>query len=105
MLIIVTSLSSDEQNIIYIFGGPNTQEGKFEDEWGNPDMQGWECIDLPLDVSTHWHLSTFNSEGFVGPLNNHVLWCGSSEYECNDEPAPGYGNDWEDCIDWFGSVH
>jgi len=103
LLILPTAAISQDR--VYLYGGPDTCEGKFEDEYGLPDMQGWECEDLSINNFSYWHISTFSAEGFTGPPDsNHVLWCGSEDYECEGQPAPGYGNSWNECIDWYGEV-
>ena len=42
----VWSASKAAQDTFYIYGGPNSQEGRFETASGDPDAQGWTGVDL-----------------------------------------------------------
>ena len=80
----------------YLYGGPGTSEGKFQDATGLiPDLQDWTTVDR-TEQETYWQVSTWqaanlndNGEG------NRAYWCGrSAEQEPGWAAAPGYGNGW-----------
>jgi hypothetical protein len=80
----------------YLYGGPGTNQGRFEGPDGrSPDRQGWIGVDL-TDVPTYWQVSTFNAAN----LNNHgvgnlAAWCGQTAVQQPSwTSAPGYGNSW-----------
>lgn len=91
-----------------LFGGPGTLEGKFENENGEPDRQGWTTRDDTAPTSNDfWQVSGFraaNLDTTVG--GNHAWWCGRPEYPaCNPgDPVGGYGNNWNAVLAWGRAV-
>jgi len=69
----------------YVLGGPDSIEGKFEDEFGNPQWNGWTSVDLTFSPDTFWNVSDFNVVN-----GNYSMWCGTT-FAGGDQ---GYGNSW-----------
>jgi hypothetical protein len=74
---------------VYVIGGPDRQDGRFEDAAGNPDWMGWTSVDFTGSTADNaWHVDDV-----------HVL-SGVYSMVCGTEvPRPegydfGYGNDW-----------
>jgi hypothetical protein len=87
---------------LFVYGGPGTNEGKFQDPSGIiPDRQGWTGVD-ETDLPTIWQRSQFNAEN----LNDHgagnwAMWCGQDESQSPGwVAAPGYGNSWNAILIW-----
>ncbi len=97
------------RDTVYILGGPDRPDGKFQDPESPalPDPQGWagwtEWPDPSLPDS-YWHIDTFNAE-LLDPDHdpNHAMWCGMVFDTC-DPPNPGYGNSWDESLEWYGTV-
>jgi FlgD Ig-like domain len=104
----VSQLEKAVVDTIYLLGGPDQWEGKFEDAAGNPDWHGWTHQDASVPKSTdHWHVSTYWAAG----LNGHSD--GNLALVCVDESLPacttpdtvgGTGNSWVDDAEWSGAV-
>jgi hypothetical protein len=92
-----SSLSKAAQDTVFLYGGPGTKEGKFQDVNGVfPDLQGWEGSDI-TDLPSRWSVSTWNAENLGGHgAGNHAMWCGV------DDPSfahsPGYGDGWNEIL-------
>lgn len=91
---------------LYLLGGPGVLSGKFQTEAGLPDRQGWTGMDLNQEEDLYWQVSTFSAaELDPGTPGNHAWWCGDVFEPCNDDdPAEGYGNNWIQYLDWYGTV-
>lgn len=91
---------------LIVFGGPGTLEGKFQHADGSPDRQGWEGIDYTIGPDQAWQLATFNAANLdPGTPDNHAWWCGDIFESCDpDDPAEGYGNDWNVALSWSAPV-
>lgn len=90
---------------VYLYGGPGSLEGKFEDPTGTlPDTQGWLTVDR-TQVATFWHTSTFNAGNFTGGPGNKALWSGVEAGTPGYPNAPGYGNSWNDIIIFSQAVN
>jgi hypothetical protein len=88
---------------VYLFGGPGSVEGSFEDALGAPQWHGWTSVDLTEGTpEAYWQRSTFNAENLNGNgPGNYAMWCGrSAEQEPGWVAAPGYGNDWDAPLQW-----
>ncbi len=89
-----------------LYGGPGSLEGKFQDINGIvPDAQGWFGVDL-TDRPNLWQLSTFCASNLNdGGPGNTAVWAGQSALQ---EPGwatpPGYGNSWNEFIEWRATV-
>jgi hypothetical protein len=91
---------------VYLIGGPGQLSGKFEDDLGQPDSQGWVGVDWTEPPGAHWHVDTFQAANLdPGEPTNHAWWCGEMLTSCGGaDPAGGYGNDWRDWLEWYGTV-
>ena len=91
---------------IYLLGGPDRLDGKFETADGEPDWHGWIGVDMQAQTSPHWHVDTYNCAGLDSLTpGNHAWWCGQYwEDDCETEDFGGYGNEWLAYLDWFGTV-
>jgi hypothetical protein len=89
----------------YVFGGPGSAEGRFEDAQGNYDTQGWIYIWCTPD-DEFWQVSTFMAENLNGHGGgNHALWAGqTAEQQPDWVNPPGYGNDWRAAAEWTAQV-
>jgi FlgD Ig-like domain len=91
-------LSKAPTDTFYLYGGPGTNEGKFQAVVGPiAERQGWIGVDL-TDKPVYWQVSTFNAEnlGGHGPGNN-AAWSGQTTVQQpNWISAPGYGDSWND---------
>ena len=87
---------------IYLMGGPDRGDGKFQDDLNAsiPDWEGWTSIDLTTSDASRWHIDPFNS-----PTATNALWCGEIFVPCGGtDTAEGYGNGYQEFINWYGSV-
>lgn len=88
---------------IYLYGGPGSQEGRFEDAVGQPDWQGWTSIDYTDDPDQpFWQRSEFNAANLHdNGAGNHAMWCGKSAEQVSGwATPPGYGNGWDAQLQW-----
>jgi len=88
---------------VYLYGGPGSSEGKFQNAINPtlPDDQGWVGVDLTTSSFSKWQVSTFNS-----PDGTDAAWCGELLPPCpggTDTPE-GYGNNWQENLVWYGTV-
>lgn len=80
-------------------------QGQFNTLSWFPELQGWTSVDL-TEVAPHWHVSTFNASTLDGAFSpNHAMWSGVPAGTSGFTSAPGYGNNWNDQMDWFGQVN
>lgn len=98
--------SKAETDSLYLLGGPGVLSGKFQTEAGLPDRQGWAGVDHTQQTEIFWQVSTFNAaELDTATTDNHAWWCGDYFESCNeDDPTEGYGNNWFQFLDWYGTV-
>jgi len=80
----VVNAAKADGDTVYVLGGPDSLEGKFEDSLGNPNWNGWTHYDNTFSEDEYWHVATEFAVNGV-----YSAWCGS--YFDGD---PGYGNDW-----------
>lgn len=81
--------------------------GQFQTAAGAPAWNGWTHRDLTATVESAWHVSPYHAAGLNGhPEGNQAVWCGSLEYPaCSElDPEGGYGNDYDERLDWVGAV-
>jgi len=73
---------------VFILGGPDRLDGRFEDGDGNPTWNGWTHRDLTRHDEIYWHTSDHMAiEG------DYSMFCGTlydGEY--------GYGNNWDEIL-------
>jgi len=89
---------------IYIYGGPETLEGKFETEDGDPDRQGWTSHDLsvPEDLPDEFQIDTFYCANLdPETVDNHAYWCGDHYPICPPSVVDGgYGDSINAGLEW-----
>jgi hypothetical protein len=88
---------------VWAYGGPDTYEGRFETQGGQPDWQGWTHEDLIVPEPNHWHASDYWAENLEGKeIGNHALYCGDETIPACDQydPVGGVGTGWWDEIEW-----
>jgi hypothetical protein len=81
--------------------------GQFQTPDGTPAWNGWTSIDLTQKTTSAWHVDTYNAENLnSNGAGNRAAWCGSMVYPSCDplDPEGGYGNDYEEILNWAGTV-
>lgn len=84
----------------YLYGGPGTPEGKFQDANGViPDRQGWIGVDLTRGP-VYWQVSDFNAANLNdNGAGNIAAWCGQTAEQQPGWPAgTGYGRNWDQAL-------
>lgn len=76
-------------------------EGLFQTVDFIPDSQSWTSVDLTQNP-VRWHVSQFNAGNLDAIANNNAMFCGVEAGEPGFTTAPGYGNNYNDNLDWFG---
>ena len=103
-------MGSAKADTVYLWGGPNRTDGKFQDDVSNaiPDMEGWFGVDLTISTETIWHVDTVNTANLVTPAdpNNKAMWCGEILPACagETEDNPGYRNGYNEYLDFYGTA-
>jgi hypothetical protein len=103
--ILAIALVANASAQTFIYGGPLSLEGKFEDESGSFDRQGW--LDVRCDPGDeYWQVSTFMADNLNNHgSGNHALWAGQTAAQQPDyTSAPGYGNNWRAAAEWSAVV-
>jgi len=83
---------------VYLVGNPwNADQGaihngRFEDQFGAPQWNGWTSQDLTFSDDTFWNVSTFQAVN-----GTYSYWCGTY-YDGGTNP--GYGNDWNQIVQY-----
>jgi len=101
-----SGLRSVSTDTIYLLGGPERWDGRFENAEGLPDWHGWTGVDPYVQAGSHWHIDTYHCASLepVTP-GNHAWWCGQFwEHDCLTNDFGGYGDYWLDHLDWYGTV-
>ncbi len=87
----------------YIYGGPGTAEGKFQqfeaNPGGAPDAQNWTTHDL-TEVAPHWRSTNNQALSAAGP-SQFTGASGTNHAVASNHPGPGYvgyGNQWNDWL-------
>jgi hypothetical protein len=90
----------------YVIGGADDTSdiGRFEMD-GQPNWVGWTSADKTMP-SQHWHVSTFNAANLNDQgAGNNAWWCGQSFLDdCDTDNFEGYGNDWDDALDFTATL-
>ena len=83
------------------FDGTNDRrpEGQFQNEFWFPRDQGWIGVDL-TEQPTFWNISTFNAQNLDPLPDNRAYWSGVPAGTSGFLTAPGYGNNWNDILQW-----
>lgn len=74
-------------------------EGQFQDFILFPDAQNWFGVDL-TEQPTYWNVSTFNADNLDPGAGNQAYWSGVPAGTSGFLTAPGYGNNWNDILEW-----
>ncbi len=103
-----TPLTSAKADTVYLIGGPDRNDGKFQDDLSGsiPDLEGWEGFDLNHKEDSQWHVDTFHAELLDTNFTpNHAMWCGEYFEPCvpGDDGA-GYGSSYREQIDFVQTV-
>jgi hypothetical protein len=86
--------------------------GNFEDAAGAPNWDRWFGLDMTERSEQLWHIDSYNASTTpcLQPAHgdtavNHAWWCGEDWPSCGGEdPAGGYGNNYEQYLEWWGLV-
>ena len=102
-------VNSAKADTFYIIGGPDRQDGRFQDDISGaiPDLEGWTSLDMNHKEDSQWHIDTFNAELLDTNFTpNHAMWCGEVFEECIvGLDNIGYGNDYREQIDFVATVN
>lgn len=89
----------------YLYGGPQSHEGRFETTDGVLDDQGWIGIQS-TELEEFWQIHDFNAANLNDHgVGNHAMWAGrtaAQEPDWND--PPGYGDNWWAKLEWSQPV-
>ena len=94
-------IASAKADTVYLLGGGNGT-GEFQNDINPtlPDDEGWFGVDLTAKTLELWNISMFNS-----PTGTNAIWCGEVFASCGaGDPIEGYGNSYEEYLDWTGTV-
>ncbi len=73
------------RDTVYLLGGPDRWDGRFEDPDGQPNWHGWTSEDWTVNSDEFWHVSPFQAVS-----GQYSMWCGT-----DFDGDPGYGNSWD----------
>ena len=79
-------------------------EGQFQNFILFPEAQGWTGVDL-TEKPVFWNISTFNAENLDPGAGNRAYWSGLPAGTPGFLTAPGYGNNWNDILEWRGQAN
>jgi hypothetical protein len=94
-----------EGDTTYVLGGPDADNGKFEDEFGNPNWFGWTSRDRTEQVGNFWNIAEYGTTveevnlDFDAIAGAGSFWCGTV-FDGN----PGYGNAWIQLLEFSYTV-
>jgi hypothetical protein len=104
----VGKASRDTFILIGPWGSGAQVNGQFQGQDGLPSWNGWTHYDITQPTESHWQISDYFAEnlGASPQAGNLAAWCGDLSFEpCTEEdPAGGYGNNWNDIIDFYAEV-
>ena len=97
-------MNKAERDTIYMmagWGSGATWNGQFEDEFGAPNWNGWTHRDVTQRSEQLWNAADYNTVN-----GSFSAWCGSMIYPaCTpQDPEGGYGNGWNEIMQWVGTV-
>jgi len=87
-----------EVDTLYLMGGPDRLDGKFEDAAGNADWGGWTTWDITFEGTVAWHLSTQRVLD-----GSYSMVCGV-DVEVPGGTNFGYGDNWEKSLQFSQTV-
>jgi hypothetical protein len=95
-----TPMNASRADTVYLIGGPNRDDGKFQDDLSGtqPEDEGWFGVDLTAKVPT-WHVSTYRT-------GVNTAYCGDELIpSCGvGDPIGGYANSYWELLDWSGTA-
>lgn len=104
-------LSKADRDTFVLIGpwGSGAQaNGQFQTATGLPDWNGWTHYDVTKPTVSHWQISDYFADnlGSNPGAGNLAGWCGDLSFEaCSEEdPVGGYGNNWNDIIEFYATV-
>jgi hypothetical protein len=95
-----TPMNASRADTVYLIGGPDRNDGKFQDDVSGtlPDEEGWIGVDLTAKVPV-WHVSTYRTGGNAAYCGDELIAsCGGTD------PVGGYGANYLEWLDWTGTV-
>ncbi|MFH1844160.1 MAG: FlgD immunoglobulin-like domain containing protein [bacterium] len=106
LIVVAFPHSSLAQDTTFVYGGPGSIEGRFEDAYGLPDRQGWLGVSITDTAAAYWQIDFFNCDNLdPGQPDNHAWWCGADYTPCSPEDPPGgYGNNLYESLEWYGTI-
>jgi len=87
-------MSRSTVDTVYIIGGPDRWDGRFEDPDGQPNWHGWTHHDPTYDPIFYWQVT--GHQPLAGPTS---MWCGTLF-----DDGPGYGNNWDQWLEFTHSA-
>ncbi|MCP4145838.1 MAG: hypothetical protein GY752_11220 [bacterium] len=97
---ITSTGSSARTDTLYLLGGPDRNDGKFQDDATGtiPDEEGWTGVDLTVEP-TVWHVSTYRTGVNTAYCGDELIpSCGAGD------PVGGYANSYWELLDWSGTA-
>ncbi|MBD3221951.1 hypothetical protein GF314_11990, partial [bacterium] len=92
---VTSDLAKADGDTVYLLGGPDRQDGRFEDQWGNPDWYGWVTEDFTTAASiSPWQVTDVPERVLAGDWS---LICGD-DVDVPGGTEFGYGNDWKTAV-------
>jgi hypothetical protein len=97
----VVGAAKADGDTIYLLGGPDAVDGRFETSEGLPSWQGWTTEDFTYDGTMAWNISSDPDHVIDGA---HTMVCGIL-WEFDDGTSDfGYGNGWYKQLIFSGDV-
>lgn len=96
-----SALKAAEDTILVLgpLGSGAPHPGGFEGDSGGPAWNGWTSVDLTV-LANHWHVDAYRAVS-----GSYSAWCGENLPSCYlTDPDGGYGNNYDDSLEWRGSV-
>ncbi|MBE0564828.1 MAG: hypothetical protein IH621_02650 [Krumholzibacteria bacterium] len=83
------------------WGSGAAHNGQFQSPDGAPAWNGWTSVDLTHSTEERWQAAT---DGALA--GSFSAWCGTLAYaSCEPgDPEGGYGNNWDEVLEWRGTV-
>ncbi|MFO7609005.1 MAG: FlgD immunoglobulin-like domain containing protein [Candidatus Krumholzibacteriia bacterium] len=93
--------ATDTVLVLGPWGSGAAHNGQFQTTGGAPAWNGWTSIDLTQRTEERWHAAT---DGALA--GSFSAWCGTLAYgSCEaGDPEGGYGNSWNELLEWRGTV-
>ncbi|MFH1842384.1 MAG: FlgD immunoglobulin-like domain containing protein [bacterium] len=84
----------------YSPGPDNLYAGDFQDDFGLKNWDDWSCVDYTQRTDPIWHIDTYHAVN-----GSYSYWCGENYPSCGGgDPAGGYGNSYEEFLDYWAEV-